>query len=113
MSGSGTSILGNQGMEPDSKGGVLNRSLSWEKTDQYDIGVDLNFLDYRFKLTCDYYYRYTKGQLQQIDIPGNWNYLRFQWQNALAVSNEGLEVELTADIFRKPPKMVGKIQRLP
>lgn len=101
MSGSGTSILGNQGMEPDSKGGVLNRSLSWEKTDQYDIGVDLNFLDYRFKLTCDYYYRYTKGQLQQIDIPGNWNYLRFQWQNALAVSNEGLEVELTADIFRE------------
>lgn len=27
--------------------------------------------------------------------------MRFQWQNALAVSNEGLEVELTADIFRE------------
>ena len=36
-----------------------------------------------------------------MDMPGNWNYLRFQWQNALAVSNEGLEVELTADIFRE------------
>ncbi|WP_279109332.1 SusC/RagA family TonB-linked outer membrane protein [Butyricimonas virosa] len=101
MSGSGISFLGNQGMEPSPQGGVLNRTLSWEKTDQYDIGLDLNFLDYRFKLTCDYYYRYTKSQLQQMDMPGNWNYLRFQWQNALAVSNEGLEVELTADIFRE------------
>ena len=27
--------------------------------------------------------------------------MKFQWQNALAVSNEGLEMELTADIFRE------------
>ena len=101
MDGSGASFFGQQGMEPQATGGMLNRKLSWEKTDQYDIGLDLNFLDYRIKLTCDYYYRYTKGQLQRIDLAGDWNYLRFQWQNALAVSNEGLEVELTADIFRE------------
>lgn len=101
MDGSGASFLGQQGMEPQGTGGMLNRKLSWEKTNQYDIGLDLNFLDYRIKLTCDYYYRYTKGQLQRIDLAGDWNYLRYQWQNALAVSNEGLEVELTADIFRE------------
>ena len=33
--------------------------LSWEETDQYDIGLDLSFLDYRLKMNLDYYYRYT------------------------------------------------------
>ena len=82
-------------------GGLLNRKLSWEKTDQYDLGLDVSFLDYRIKMTLDYYYRYTKGQLRQVDLPGNLNLMTFQWQNALAVSNEGLEMELTADIFRE------------
>lgn len=101
MSNSGQIFLGDQGMAPDLQGGLLNRKLSWEKTDQYDIGLDMSFLDYRIKLTLDYYYRYTKGQLQRIDLPGNWSYQKFQWQNALAVSNEGLEMELTADILRE------------
>ena len=52
-------------------------------------------------MTLDYYYRYTKGQLQKIDLPGDWSFQTFQWQNALAVSNEGLELELTADILRE------------
>lgn len=101
MDNSGSSFLGQQGIQPSGTGGMLNRTLSWEKTDQYDIGLDLSFLNYRFKLTADYYYRYTKGQLQRINLAGDWNYLSFQWQNALAVSNEGLEMELTADIYRE------------
>lgn len=100
MNTSGAIFSNKQGMAPDLDGGLLNQNLSWEKTDQYDIGLDLSFLDYRIKLTCDYYYRYTKGQLQRITLPGDLNYQMFQWQNALAVSNEGLELELTADIFR-------------
>ncbi len=94
-------FLGNQGMQPDTEGGLLNQKLSWEKTDQYDIGLDVSFLNYRLKFTLDYYYRNTKGQLQQMTLPGDLNFQTFQWQNALGVSNEGLELELTADIFRE------------
>ena len=101
MGPSGQYFLGKEGMMPDRLGGLLNRKLSWEKTDQYDLGLDVSFLDYRIKMTLDYYYRYTKGQLRQVDLPGNLNLMTFQWQNALAVSNEGLEMELTADIFRE------------
>ena len=101
MGPSGQDFLGKEGMMPDRLGGLLNRKLSWEKTDQYDLGLDVSFLDYRIKMTLDYYYRYTKGQLRQVDLPGNLNLMKFQWQNALAVSNEGLEMELTADIFRE------------
>lgn len=101
ISTSNSVFLGGQGMQPDMEGGLLNKKLSWEKTDQYDIGLDISFLDYRLRFTLDYYYRNTKGQLQKIDLPGDLNYQSFQWQNALGVSNEGLELEMTADIFRE------------
>lgn len=101
MAPSGETFLGEQGMAPDVDGGLLNRDLSWEKTDQYDFGLDVSFLNYRLKMTLDYYYRYTKGQLQKVELPGDWSYQTTQWQNALAVSNEGLELELTADILRE------------
>ena len=75
MAPSGETFLGEQGMGPDLQGGLLNRDLSWEKTDQYDFGLDVSFLNYRLKMTLDYYYRYTKGQLQKIDLPGDWMYI--------------------------------------
>lgn len=94
-------FMGNSGFVPDPLGGVINRKLTWEETSQYDVGFDISLFDYRIKVTADYYYRYTKGQLNKVELPGNIFYHTFQWQNALGVSNEGLELELTADIFRE------------
>lgn len=94
-------FYGNAGIEPDAVGGVINKNLTWEETNQYDLGLDLNFLDYRIKLTCDYYYRKTTGQLNQMELPTDVSFHTFQWKNDLGVSNQGLEVELTADVFRE------------
>lgn len=94
-------FLGTSGMKPNKDGGVINRKLSWEETDQYDIGLDIDFLDYRLKFVVDYYYRYTKGLLSRVELSGNVNYFEDQWRNAMAISNEGLEVELQADILRE------------
>ena len=91
---------GNAAMFPDVNGGVINKKLSWEETNQYDLGLDLSFLDYRLRLVVDYYYRYTKGQLNRISLPGDIYYHLFQWQNGMAISNQGLELELEADILR-------------
>ena len=92
---------GNAGMLPNASAGVINKNLSWEETNQYDVGLDISLLDYRFKVNLDYYYRYTKGQLNRITLPGNTQYLNFQWQNGMAISNQGIELELIADIFRE------------
>lgn len=100
MTSSG-SFLGTSGIVPDTDGGVINRKLTWEETSQYDVGLDLSLFDYRLKVTTDYYYRYTKGQLNKVDLPGDIYFHKFQWQNALAVSNQGIEIELTADILRE------------
>ena len=99
LSASGGTFLGNAGMQPT--GGVINKDLSWEETDQFDLGLDLNFLDYRLKTSIDYYYRYTSGQLNELSLPGDIFFHDFQWRNAMAVSNQGLELELEADILRE------------
>ena len=101
MTSSNNSFFGTSGVVPDMQGGVINRELTWEETDQYDIGLDISLFDYRVKVTADYYYRYTKGQLNKWDLPGDIYYHTFQWQNALGVVNSGLELELIADIFRE------------
>lgn len=92
---------GKSGMTPDREGGVINRNLTWEETDQWDLGLDLNFMDYRLKIVFDYYYRYTHKQLTRVDLPGNIYYHDMQWRNALATSNQGVELEIQADILRE------------
>ena len=35
---------------------AISLDLTWEKTEQYNIGLDLDMFDYRFKVKLDYYY---------------------------------------------------------
>ena len=44
---SGASFLGNASMTSN---GIINRNLTWEKSDQYDVGLDLDLFNYRLKL---------------------------------------------------------------
>lgn len=82
----------------------MNRKLGWEQSDQYDLGLDLDFLDYRIKFKFDYYYRYTKDKLWKVNLPSGGSFLggfSKQWRNAMEVSNEGIEFEVTCDILRE------------
>lgn len=81
--------------------GLYNENLAWEETDQYDFGLDLDFLDYRLGVTLDYYYRYTDKMLMKVQLPGNYNGYEMQWRNEAAVSNEGIELLVKYEIFRK------------
>ena len=101
MKDSENSFDGSFGIEPDVAGGVINRKLTWEETDQYDVGLDVSLFNYRVKLTADYYYRKTTGQLNQMKLPTDVSFHNFQWRNDLGVENQGVEVELTADFFRE------------
>ena len=81
--------------------GLYNEDLSWEKTDQYDFGLDMDMFNYRLGLTLDYYYRYSSDKLWRIELPGNYNGFAHQWRNAAAVSNEGIELLIRYEVFRK------------
>lgn len=97
-----TSYRGNPTINPVWGDGLYNHELSWEETDQYDFGLDLDFFDYRLTFTADYYYRYTDKLLAQIALPGKHNGYEQQWRNAAAISNEGIELMVKYEIFREP-----------
>ncbi|WP_292271285.1 SusC/RagA family TonB-linked outer membrane protein [Butyricimonas sp.] len=92
---------GNSTLVPDFNGGLYNNDLSWEETDQYDLGLDMDFIDYRLGFTLDYYYRYTDKLLFQVALPGDYNGYGIQWRNAGAISNEGIELLLKYEILRR------------
>ncbi|MBS5624666.1 MAG: SusC/RagA family TonB-linked outer membrane protein [Porphyromonadaceae bacterium] len=97
----GLTYEGNGTLTPIFFDGLYNEELSWENTDQYDIGLDLDFFNYRLGIVLDYYYRYTDDLLMQIPLSSPNMYTK-QWRNAAAISNEGLEILVKADIISKP-----------
>lgn len=92
-----STFLGELGLKPST---LANEKLTWEKSDQYDIGLDLDLLNYRLKIKLDYYYKYSSALLIQTPLPGNVYLVHKVWNNASAISNEGLELEVRGDIFR-------------
>ncbi|MEX1240362.1 MAG: TonB-dependent receptor [Cyclobacteriaceae bacterium] len=72
---SGTHSYGFNGVRQGTYGpvGVANADLKWETTTQFDIGLDVGFLDNRLGITLDYYHKKTTDLLlnQQTSIVNN------------------------------------------
>lgn len=78
-----------------------NKSISWEQTNEYDVGFDFSAAKSRVNLTVDWYYSITRALLFEqsaMAITGYSNY----WNNIGRVRNTGVEVEInTYNIKRK------------
>jgi len=91
--------IGNQlvsGFYPDR---IPNPDLKWERTGQFDIGVDAGFLDNRLRLTADYYRKKTVDLLYNVAIPSASGY-ESMLQNIGSVENKGVELSIESDNFR-------------
>ena len=69
--------------------------LTWEKTKQFDLGVEFSVLDRRLNFTLDYYTKTTTDALLQKQIPhydGGGTY----WVNAGKIKNHGFEAAINA-----------------
>lgn len=93
----GNLFMGKTGVSPEA---MSNSHLSWEESDQYNIGVDADIYDYRLKIKADYYYKYTSSVLYLTPLPGNVYFHEKAWTNVMELSNEGIEIETLFDIFR-------------
>lgn len=72
---------------------LANSDLKWEQTAQTDIGLDARFLK-GFNFTFDYFYKKTKGILQQVPIPQYTGVPNEPWANVGDMSNQGIELQL-------------------
>ena len=81
----------------------ISPDLTWEKTEQYDVGLDMDMFDYRLNIKLDYYYKYTSSLIYGVPLSGSTYPFYRRTENAMEVSNEGIELELQADILREGP----------
>ncbi|SMO31822.1 TonB-dependent receptor domain-containing protein [Fodinibius sediminis] len=79
------------GITPASLG---NKNLQWEKTTQYNIGLDIDLFNERLSLTGDAYYKKTSDLLLIRRVPRYTGYSQYL-DNIGSTENRGLELSLT------------------
>jgi len=78
------------GYYPDN---MSNQKLRWETTEQYDLGLDLGFLDGRVKVTADAYLKNTRDLLLAATLPASSGYTSAMI-NIGSIQNKGIEFTL-------------------
>jgi hypothetical protein len=79
---------------------VANPEMAWEKTGQWNMGLDFGFLNNRFTGTVELYRSNTSDLLLDKSLPAVSGYV-LKTQNIGKTKNEGIEITLSADIIRK------------
>lgn len=72
---------------------LANPDLTWETSEQTNIGIDARFLDNRLSFTMDWYSKQTKDLLVEVGINSASGFAT-QYQNAGTVKNTGLELSM-------------------
>ena len=76
-----------------------NRELSWEKNQQFDIGIDLGLFNNRIYLVADYYERITQDLLLSVNVPTITGFSTVV-QNIGKMENKGWEFALNTRNFQ-------------
>lgn len=71
-----------------------NSKLKWESTTQFDVGLDLGFLNDRIQFSADVYRKTTSDLLLNASLPTTTGFTTV-FKNIGEVRNEGLELTLT------------------
>ncbi|WP_244215221.1 SusC/RagA family TonB-linked outer membrane protein [Pedobacter miscanthi] len=79
--------------------GYGNSNLQWQKTETYDVGIDLGLFQDRFVISPRYYYKLTKGLITDIDLSPSTGFTTYK-ENLGDMANEGYELYLTANAYR-------------
>jgi TonB-dependent starch-binding outer membrane protein SusC len=93
---SGISYGGNSGLAPTQ---IPNPDLSWEKTAQFDIGIDFGFFNDKLTGEIDYYNKQTSGLLLDKPVPSTSGVTSI-FKNIGDLENKGFEVVLNYAIIK-------------
>ncbi|MBC7919727.1 MAG: TonB-dependent receptor [Ferruginibacter sp.] len=74
---------------------ISNQRLTWEKTTQFDVGLDVGLLQNRLYATVDWYHRRTSDLLLNVQLLASTGFVN-ALQNIGEVENKGLEISLSS-----------------
>jgi TonB-linked SusC/RagA family outer membrane protein len=78
---------------------IPNPSLKWERTEEYNLGIDFGLFNTRLSGTIDVYQRTTKDLILDRKLPATGGYKSVR-QNIGSTRNRGLELTLNGDVLR-------------
>ncbi len=90
----GNYSFGGQRTAGSAPSGFMNRSLTWEKNRQVNLGVEAGFLKDRVVLSVDVYNKRTHGMLFAKELPGIIGYASSFQTNIGEIQNKGIEFDL-------------------
>jgi TonB-dependent starch-binding outer membrane protein SusC len=93
---SGIAYGGESGLVPSQ---IPNPELRWEKTAQYDIGLDFGLFNDRLTGEIDYYNKQTSDLLLNTPVPSTSGFTT-QFRNVGSLENKGIELMLNYMIVR-------------
>ena len=84
--------------ESINEGGTINElidpALSWETTEEFDIGLEFGFLDNKLAGEIDYYNRLNRNAILPVELPDAFGFSGTTLTPAGQVRNEGVEISL-------------------
>lgn len=92
---SGTNVIDGKEVIAFYPGSSANKQLSWERTEQFDVGVDLGFFNNRLSVEMDYYQKRTNDLLLQRELPFQTGF-QSVLENVGSVENKGIELTLNS-----------------
>ncbi|NML22581.1 TonB-dependent receptor [Pseudoflavitalea sp. G-6-1-2] len=81
-----------------------NRDLNWERTKQFDAGIEARFFNNRVSMTLEFYEKRTDDLLTTLRIPTSSGGFASQKGNLGTVRNRGIDLELN---YRSKPSGSG------
>jgi TonB-dependent starch-binding outer membrane protein SusC len=81
-----------------------NTDLKWETSNQFNLGVDMDFHNGLYGFSLDYYYKLTSDMLVQQSLPTSVGNASTPWVNSGNVLNTGVDLEL---FYRKEYNLGG------
>ena len=91
MVNSGTDILNDNRAATAHVSSLANPDLKWEKTGQFDFGVNLNMFSNRLNFDVSYYYKKTTDLLLERPVPHSTGFSSVM-DNIGSVQNKGLDI---------------------
>lgn len=89
----GTPYAGMSAIKPKS---LQLSHLKWERNTSYNLGIDVNLFDFRYKLVANIYHRRTDDLLfKDQKIPSSTGFSSLNYINAGTMDNDGWELEFS------------------
>lgn len=81
---------------PSYTGAAPATNITWEKSPQTNLGIDMNFLRDRISLSVDFYHKASKDLIFNIPVPVTTGYTTAT-NNFVDIANRGIEISLNTN----------------